>query len=95
MAPGVVRSNRSNPWAVPALMDLGFPRFASPEGRSARPHPPWIGMTDSPASPAPIRLMAPLMLPSPCLNLDALSSDESAVPGDVSAAPICISDASS
>ena len=29
------------------------------------------------------------------MNLDALSSDESAGPGDVSAAPICISDASS
>ena len=52
-------------------------------------------MTDSPASPAPVQLMAPLRSPSPCLNLDALSSDESAGPGDVSAVPICISDASS
>ena len=33
VAPGVVRSNRSNPWAVQALMDLALPRFGSPEGR--------------------------------------------------------------
>ena len=51
-------------------------------------------MTDSPASPASVRLVAPLMSLSPCLNLDALSSDESAGPGDISAVPICISDAS-
>ena len=80
---------------TPALMDLALPRFPSPDGRSARPHPPWIAMTDSPASPAPVRLVAPLRSPSPCLNLDALSSDESARPGDISAVPICISDASS
>ena len=95
VAPGVVHSNRSNPRAVPALMDLALPRFASPEGRSARPHLPWIVMTDSPASPAPVRLTAPLRPPSPCLHLDALSSNESAGPGDVWAAPICILDASS
>ena len=81
-APGVVRSHRSNPWAVPELMDLALPRFASPERRSARPHPPWTARTDS---PAPVRLVAPLRSPSPCLNLGALSSDESAGPGDVSA----------
>ena len=38
-------------------------------------------MTDSPASPAPVRLRAPLRSPSPCLDLDILSSDESAGPG--------------
>ena len=46
-------------------------------------------MTDSPAL---ARLMEPPRSPSPCLNLDALSSDESAGPGDISAVPICISD---
>ena len=43
-------------------------------------------------------LRPPLRSPSPCLNLDTLSSDESAGPGDVSAEsahPICISDVSS
>ena len=52
-------------------------------------------MTDSPASPAPVRLTGPLRSPPPCLNLDALSSDESAGPRDISAVPICISDDSS
>ena len=89
------RSHRSNPWAMLALMDLALSRFASPEGRSAQPYPPLIGMTDSPALPAPVRLVAPLRSPPPCLNLDTLSSDESAGPGDISAVPICISDASS
>ena len=91
----MVHSHRFNPRVVPALMDLALPRFASPEGRSARPHPPWIVMTDSPASPVPVRLVAPLRSPSPCLSLDALSSDESVGPGDVSAVPICLSDNSS
>ena len=52
-------------------------------------------MTDSPASPAPVRSTGLLRSPSPCLNLDALSSEESdksAGPGDISAVPICISD---
>ena len=56
---------------------------------------PWLVSTDSPASPAPVCLMAPLRSPSPCFNLDALSSDDSAGPGDISAVPICISDDSS
>ena len=60
VAPGGVRSNRSDRWAVPALMDLALPRFADPEDQSARPHRPWIVMTDSPASPSPVRLTAPL-----------------------------------
>ena len=60
-----------------------------------RQHRPWAVMTDSPASSAPVRSTGLLRSPSPCLNLDALSSDESeesAGPGDISAAPICISD---
>ena len=55
-------------------------------------------MTDSSVSPVPVRLMAPLRSPYPCLNLDALSSDKSdksAGPGDISAVPICILDDSS
>ena len=91
-APGVARSHRSNPRAVLALMDLALPRFASPEGWSARPHPPWIVMTDLRESPVPVHVVAPLRSPSPCLNLDALSSDESVGSSDVSAVPICLSD---
>ena len=95
MAPGAVRSNRSDRRAVPSLMDLALPRFADPEDQLARPHHPWIVITDSPASPSPVRLTGPLRSPSPCLNLDALSSDESAGPGDILAVVICISDDSS
>ena len=95
VAPGDVRSRRSDRKAVPALMDLALPKFADPADRPAWPLRPWIVMTYSPASPAPVRLMTPLRSPSPCLNLDALSSDESAGPGDISAVLICISDDSS
>ena len=91
---GSVRSHRSSQRSIPSLMDLALPKFADPEGQLARPHLMWIVMTDSPESPAPIRLRAPLRSPSPCLNLDILSSDESAGPGDISDVPICISDAS-
>ena len=62
---------------------------------SVRRHWPWIVMTDSPASPAPVRSMGCLRSQSPCLNLDALSSDksdETAGVGDISAILICISD---
>ena len=50
-------------------------------------------MSEAPASPA-VSLRAPLRSPSSCLNLDALSSDGSVGPGDVSDHPICISDVS-
>ena len=93
--PRVVRSPCSNQRPIQKLMDLALPKFACQEGRSSRPHLPWIVTTDSPASPAPVHLRAPLILPSHCLNLDMLSSDESAGPGHVSDVPICISDASS
>ena len=35
----------------------------------------WFVMSEAPASPAPVRLRAPLRSPSPCLSLDILSSD--------------------
>ena len=90
---GVVHSHRSSQHSIPALMDLALPKFACLEGQSARPQLPWIVMTDSPAAPAPVRLRAPLRSPSRCLNLDILSSDESAGLG-VPDVPICISDTS-
>ena len=95
MNPRVVRSPRSNQRPIQKMIDLALPKFACQEGQSSRPHLPWIVMTDSPASPAPVCVRAPLRSPSPCLNLDMLSSDESAGLGDVSDIPICISDASS
>ena len=60
-----------------------------------RLHRPCIVMTDSPALPAPVRSTGHLRSLSPCLNRDALSSDESdelVGAGDISAIPICISD---
>ena len=75
-------------------MDLAFPKIARPEKWSEQPQSPWIVMSEAPASPA-VSLRAPLRSPSPCLNLDTLSSDGSAGPGDVADYPICISDVSS
>ena len=95
VTPGVVRSLRSSPRVIPAMMDLALPKFAHPGKRSERPQLPWIVMSEAPASPAPVRLRAPLRSPSPCLNLDTLSSDGSVSPGDVSDHPISISDVSS
>ena len=65
-------------------MDLALPKLEQPRS-------PWIVMSEAPTSPAVI-LRPPLRSPSPCLNLDALSSDGSAGPGDVSDHPICISE---
>ena len=76
-------------------MDLPLPKVARPEKRLERPLSSWIVMSEAPASPAPVRLRAPLRSPSPCLNLDTLSSDGSAGPGDISDDPISISDVSS
>ena len=95
VAMGAVRLHHSEGSTIRALMDLALPKFADLEDRPVRLHRPWIVMTDPPASPAPVRSTGLLRSPSPCLNLDALSSDEdndSAGPGDVLAAPICVSD---
>ena len=87
-----VRPHRSEVSTVRPLMDLALPRFEDSGDRSVRPHRPWIVMTESPPSPAPVRSTGHLRSPSTCLNLDALSSDESAGVGDISAIPICILD---
>ena len=77
--PAVVCSRRS---------DLAFPCFAAPDFQTGHLQVRWIREYDTLASPST------LTLPSLCLNLDTLSSDGSAGPGDVSAHPICISDVS-
>ena len=95
VATGAVRPHCSEGSTIRALMDLALPKFADSGDRPVQPHRPWIVMTDSPASPAPVRSTGLCRSPSPCLNLDALTSDEddeSAGPGDISAAPICVSD---
>ena len=82
--------------AVPVPIDLALPRFAAssenPEQRTEVTRDlrsRWVATQESQASPSP------LTSPSLCLNLDTLSSDESAGLWDVSAHPICISDVSS
>ena len=50
-------------------------------------------MSEAPASPA-VSFRVPLRSPSPWLNMDTLSSDESGCLGDVSVHPICILDVS-
>ena len=92
---GAVHPYRCEGSTIRAEMDLALPTFDDSEDRPVRPHRPWFVMHDSPASPAPVHSTGLLRSPSPCLNLDALSSDEddeSAGPGDISAAPICVSD---
>ena len=95
LTPVVVRSLRSGHRAIPALINLTLPRFATPELQSEQPQSQWIVTSKSPELPAPLRLPTPLRSPSLCLNLDTLSSDGSVGPGDVSAHPISISDVSS
>ena len=92
---GGLLSHRSEGSTIQALMDLALPRFADSGDRPVRPDRSWIVTTDSPASPDPGCLTGLITSPSPCMNLDVLSSDESdeaAGPGDVSSAPICVSD---
>ena len=77
----VVRSRQSSRWAISVPIDLALPRFASPDFQMERLLSQWVAKQESPASPSP------LTSPSLCLNLDTLSSDWSAGPGDVSAHP--------
>ena len=86
----MVRSLRSGRRAVPVPIDLALPRFAAPDFQTKRLRwSRWVDTQESPSSPSP------LTSPSLCLNLNTLSSDGSAGPGDISAHPICISDVSS
>ena len=89
----VIRSLRNSHRTIPEWMDLALPKFAHPKKWSEQSRSLWIAMSEAPALPA-TSLRAPLISPSPCLNLDALSSDGSAGPGDVSDHLICISDVS-
>ena len=57
-------------------MDLALPRFEGLGDRPRQVHQPWMVSTESPASPDPCCLTELLRSPSPCLNLDALSSDD-------------------
>ena len=76
VATGPVRPHRSEVNTIQALMDLALPRFEGLGDGPLQVHRPWMVSTESPASPDPGCLTELLRSPSPCLNLDALSSDD-------------------
>ena len=84
---GTVRSHRMKGDAIQALMQLALPQLGGLENRSAPVRKPWMVSTDSPASPDPACTTDLARSPSPCLNLDTLSSDddgEAVIPRDIS-----------
>ena len=57
-------------------MDLALPKFEGLGDRPTQERRPWMVSTDSPASPDPVCSTDLIRSPFPCLNLDALSSDD-------------------
>ena len=74
LAMGPVHPHRSEANTIQALMDLT--RFEGLGDGSRQVHRSWMVSTESPASPVPGSLTELLRSPSPCLNLDVLSSDD-------------------
>ena len=88
---------------VQALMDLALPRFAGLGDVPQQVHLPWSVSSDSAASPAACRLHKsgqeelrfpkdPVLMSSPCFNLDELSSssDDDDTRGSVSLSDLSI-----
>ena len=74
---------------IQALMDLALPQFGV-GNRSAPVRKPWMVSSDSPTCPTDLARS-----PSPCLNLDTLSSDdteESMISRDISVTVLCSSE---
>ena len=95
VARGTVHPHRSEANTIRALMDLALPKFEGLGDRPTQARWPWMVTTDSPASPDPICSTDLLRSPSPCLNLDVLSSDEaedSLGLSDISVTLLCGSD---
>ena len=89
------RPHRSEVNTIRALMDLALPKLEGLGDRRTQVRRPWTVTTDSPASPDPVCSTDPLRSPSPCLNLDALSSDDAEEYvglSDISVTLICGSD---
>ena len=64
---------------VQALMDLSLPRFKKLDDRVIPKTKPWPVASDSPASPTSVDGRNRTRTPSPCVDLDRLSSDDSGV----------------
>ena len=80
---------------VQALMDLALPRFDKSNDRATPKGRPWPVSLSSPASPASVDGRNRTRSPSPCVDLDVLSSDDSEVdvtPQDYNITLFCDSD---
>ena len=64
---------------VQALMDLSLPRFKKLDDGVILKTKPWPVASDSPASPTSVDAGNRTRSPSPCVDLDELSSDDSVV----------------
>ena len=64
---------------VQALMDLALPRFKKSDDQATPKTRPWPVALSSPASPASVDGGNRMRSPSPCVDLDVLSSDDSEV----------------
>ena len=85
-ATGTVRPHCSEENTIRALMELALPKFNGLGDRPTHARKAWMVSTDSPASPDPVCSTDLVRSPSPCLDLDALSSDdaeESVKPRDI------------
>ena len=71
-----VRPRCSEVQTIQALMELALPVWEGLTDGPRQVHRPWMVSTESPALPDPGGLTEPLRSSSPCLNLDALSSDD-------------------
>ena len=83
-----VRLPRSEATTVQALMDLVLPRFAGLGDGPRQIHKPWMVSAHSPASPDASLVDTSgvedrVVLSSPCLNLDELSSSDDDAVGPV------------
>ena len=76
-------------------MDLALPRFKKSDDRATPKTRPWPVTLNSPASPASVDGGNRIRSPSPCVDLDVLSSDDSEVdvtPQDYKVTLLCNSD---
>ena len=64
---------------VQALMDLALPRFKKSDEQATPKTRPWSVALSSPASPASVDGGNRMRSPSPCVDLNVLSSDDSEV----------------
>ena len=77
MSAGHQRSVKED--TVQALMDLALPRFKKSDDRATPKTRPWPVALCSPTSPASVDGGNRIRSPSPCVDLDVLSSDDSEV----------------